>query len=55
VGLKPVRPSLRERPFGPNHPEVHELKRLIDQRAESVRRQLDGKSRGMILKYPEQK
>jgi RNA polymerase sigma factor (sigma-70 family) len=53
VGWKPVHPSPAERPFGPNHPEVHELKRFIDQRAESVRRQLDGKSRGMILKYPE--
>jgi RNA polymerase sigma factor (sigma-70 family) len=53
VGLKPVRPSSGERPFGPNHPGVHEMKRFIDQRAESVRRQLDGKSSGMILKYPE--
>ena len=54
VGWKPVHSSPRERPYGPNHPEVHELKRFINQRAESVRRQLDGKSRGMILKYPEQ-
>jgi RNA polymerase sigma factor (sigma-70 family) len=53
VGLKPVHPSPRERPYGPNHPEVHELKRFIERRAESVRRQLDGKSKGMILKYPE--
>ena len=55
VGLKPVRPSSGERPFGPNHPGVHKLKRFIDKRAQSVRRQLDGKSRGMILKYPEEK
>ena len=54
VGLKPVHPSPGERPYGPNHP-AHEIKRFIDQRAESVRRQLDGKSRGMILKYPKGK
>jgi hypothetical protein len=53
VGWKPVHPSPRERPYGPN--QVHELKRFIDQRAASVRRQLDGKSKGMILKYPETK
>lgn len=51
VGLKPVHPG-PEVPYGPNYPGVHELKRFIDQRAESVRRQLDGKSKGMILKYP---
>jgi hypothetical protein len=32
---------------------VREIKRFIDKRAESVRRQLEGKSRGMILKYPD--
>src|SRR5204863_225264 len=42
------------RPYGFNHP-AHEIKRFIDKRAESVRRQLDGKSKGMILKYPEKK
>jgi RNA polymerase sigma factor (sigma-70 family) len=52
VGWKPVHPSPAERPNTFNRP-AHELKRFIDQRAESVRRQLDGKSRGMILKYPE--
>ena len=54
VGLKPVHPSPGERPYGFNHP-AHEIKRFIDKRAQSVRRQLDGKSKGMILKYPEQK
>jgi hypothetical protein len=54
VGWKPVHPSPGERPNTFNRP-VHEIKRFIDQRAESVRRQLDGKSRGMILKYPEKK
>jgi spore coat protein CotH len=51
VGMKPVKPSPGERPNGINRP-AHELKRFIDKRAESVRRQLDGKSKGMILKYP---
>src|SRR5262245_25579728 len=55
VGIKPVRPSPGELPYGPNLPGVHEIKRFIDQRAESVRRQLDGKSKGLILKYPEEK
>lgn len=55
VGLKPVHPSPAEMPYGPNFPEVHEIKRFIDKRAESVRRQLDGKTKGMILKYPEEK
>ena len=54
VGLKPVHPSPGERPDTFNRP-AHELKRFIDKRAGSVRRQLDGKSRGMILKYPERK
>jgi hypothetical protein len=55
VGMKPVRPSPGELPYGPNYAAVHEIKRFIEQRAESVRRQLDGKSRGMILKYPTEK
>ena len=54
VGWKPVHPSPGERPYGFNRP-AHEIKRFIDQRAASVRRQLDGKSKGMILKYPEKK
>jgi RNA polymerase sigma factor (sigma-70 family) len=53
VGLKPVHPS-PERPYGPDHPGVHRIKRFIDQRAASVRRQLDGKSSGLILKYPDE-
>jgi spore coat protein CotH len=52
VGWKPVHPSPGEWPGTFNRP-AGELKRFINKRAESVRRQLDGKSRGMILKYPE--
>jgi spore coat protein CotH len=54
VGWKPVHPSPGEWPNTFNRP-AHELKRFIDKRAESVRRQLDGKSKGMILKYPKEK
>ena len=54
VGWKPVHPSPGDRRSGFNRP-AHEFKRFIDQRAASVRRQLDGKSKGMILKYPKQK
>jgi len=53
VGLQPAHPSPGERPNTFNRP-AHEIKRFIDKRAESVRRQLDGKSRGMILKYPKE-
>ena len=42
-------------PYGPNYPGVHEIKRFIDKRTESVRSQLHGKSKGMILKYPKEK
>jgi len=31
------------------------MKRFIDKRAESMCRQLDGKSKEMILKYPKEK
>jgi spore coat protein CotH len=54
VGWKPVHPSPGEWRNTFNRP-AHELKRFIDKRAESVRRQLDEKSRGMILKYPKEK
>jgi hypothetical protein len=54
VGWQPVHPSPGERPNTFNHP-AQEIKRFIDNRAESVRRQLDGKSSGMILKYPKEK
>jgi spore coat protein CotH len=54
VGWKPVHPSPGEWLDIFNRP-AQELKRFIDKRAESVRRQLDGKSRGMILKYPKEK
>jgi hypothetical protein len=53
VGWKPVHPSPGEIANTFNSP-AHEFKAFINQRAESVRRQLDGKSKGMILKYPEQ-
>ena len=52
VGLKPVHPSPGENSNSFNWP-AHEMKRFIDKRAQSVRRQLDGKSHGLILKYPE--
>jgi hypothetical protein len=45
MGMKPADLS-PEQLYGPNYPGVHEIKRFIDKRAESVRRQLDGKSRG---------
>ena len=54
VGWKPVHRSPGELRDSFNRP-AHEMKRFIDKRAESVRRQLDGKSSGMILKYPERK
>jgi len=54
VGLKPVHHSRGERPNGLNRP-AYELKVFIAHRAASVRAQLDGKSKGMILKYPKQK
>lgn len=54
VGLKPVTPWPGETQHGLNHP-AHQLKRFIDARAKSVRRQLDGESKGMILKYPAHK
>jgi DNA-directed RNA polymerase specialized sigma24 family protein len=52
VGWKPVHRSPGELRDSFNRP-AHEMKRFIVKRAESVRRQLDGKSKGMILKYPE--
>ncbi|MCI0539824.1 MAG: CotH kinase family protein, partial [Verrucomicrobiales bacterium] len=54
VGWKPVHRSPGELRDSFNRP-AHDLKRFINQRAASVRRQLDGKSRGMILKYPARK
>ena len=54
VGWKPVQPSPGELRDSFNRP-AHDLKRFIDKRAESVRHQLDGKSQGMILKYPKEK
>jgi spore coat protein CotH len=54
VGWRPVHPSRGERPNTFNRP-AQELKPFIDKRAASVRRQLDGKSSGMVLKWPERK
>ena len=54
VGWKPVHPSPGEWASTFNRP-AHELKRFIAERAASVRRQLDGRTKGMILKYPEEK
>jgi RNA polymerase sigma factor (sigma-70 family) len=54
VGLKPMSPLPEETTFGINHP-AHDLKGFIEARARSVRKQLDGKSKGMILKTPSEK
>jgi hypothetical protein len=54
VGMQPVQSSPDEAAFGPNRP-AYELKRFIQGRAKSVRRQLDGQSRGMILRTPAEK
>jgi RNA polymerase sigma factor (sigma-70 family) len=54
VGWKPVHRSPGEVRGSFNRP-AHNMKRFIDQRAESVRSQLDGKSTGVTLKYPEKK
>jgi DNA-directed RNA polymerase specialized sigma24 family protein len=48
VGAKPLSASHGE-PHGADRP-AHQLKRFIEKRALSVRDQLDGKSKGMILK-----
>jgi len=53
VGWKPVHRSPGELRDSFNRP-AHEMKRFINKRAASVRRQLEGKSKGMILKYPNQ-
>lgn len=48
VGREPVPLAPGEAEHGVNHP-AHPLKRFIEKRAEAVRRQLDGTSKGMIL------
>jgi RNA polymerase sigma factor (sigma-70 family) len=53
VGNKPLAPS-RGNPQSADRP-AHQLKRFIEKRAISVRQQLDGKSKGMILKRGENK
>jgi hypothetical protein len=54
VGLKPIAPSPGENKFGINRP-AHDMKGFIEARARSVREQLDGKSKGVIMKTPSQK
>jgi spore coat protein CotH len=51
VGLKPVAPSPGETRYGVNHP-AYPLERFIEIRARSVRKQLDGKSVGVIVQPP---
>ena len=51
IGAKPLQPA-HGHPEGADRPP-HELKRFIEQRAKSVRRQLDGKSKGVILQRGE--
>jgi DNA-directed RNA polymerase specialized sigma24 family protein len=54
VGLTPLHPTPGETKNGVNHPP-HQLKPFIEGRARSVRRQLDGKSKGVIVKTPKGK
>jgi DNA-directed RNA polymerase specialized sigma24 family protein len=54
ISINPVEREPGESAHGVNHPP-HQLKRFIDARARSVRRQLDGQSKGVILKTPNQK
>jgi spore coat protein H len=49
IGAKPVTPSPGETPNGINHP-AYPYRRLIEARARSVRAQLDGKTKGLIIK-----
>jgi hypothetical protein len=53
IGAKPLEPP-RGDPMGSDR-QAHQIKRFIDNRAVSVRHQLDGKSKGMILKRGENK
>ena len=54
VGMKPIALSPGENKFGINRP-AHDLKGFIERRARSVREQLDGKSKGIILKTPSER
>jgi RNA polymerase sigma factor (sigma-70 family) len=54
VGLKPLKSSPGETSFRLDHPP-HLIKRFVEARAKSVRRQLDGKSAGLIVKPPAKK
>jgi spore coat protein CotH/DNA-directed RNA polymerase specialized sigma24 family protein len=51
VSAKPFVPLPGEVPNRLNHPP-HQIKRFVEARARSVRQQLDGKSKGMIVKPP---
>src|SRR6185295_1525669 len=51
AGAKPVELSPGETQNGVNHP-AYPLKRFVENRARSVRQQLDGKAAGMIVKPP---
>lgn len=53
IGAKPLEPRRGDQ-MGSNR-QAHRLKRFIEKRAISVRQQLDGNSKGMILKRGEQK
>jgi len=53
IGIKPLPLAPGDKPRGLEH--AHDIKRFIEARARSVRRQLDGKSKGMILKTPKAK
>jgi DNA-directed RNA polymerase specialized sigma24 family protein len=50
IGTRPVARA-RGNPQGADRP-AHEVKRFIERRVRSVRRQLDGKSEGVILRRP---
>jgi hypothetical protein len=49
IGAKPVTPSPGENPNGINHP-AYPYRKLIEARARSVRAQLDGKTKGLVIK-----
>lgn len=49
IGAKPVVPAPGETPNGINHP-AYPYHKLIEARARSVRAQLDGKTKGLIIK-----
>ena len=50
VSDQPIKPAEGEAGQGANRP-AHQIKKFIEHRARSVRQQLDGKSKGVILQY----